>query len=224
MEAQPFPVQARTELGKGAARKIRSKGLIPGVIYRAGGEPTHVSLDPYALRSLFKNIGNPNALISLDVDDNSYICLLKDADKHPVSRSLIHVDFYEVDAKEVVTVEVPVTIVGVSLGAAQGGRIRTLRHTVRITAKPGDIPAEIAVDVSQLDVGMVVSAGELDLPDGCVVAMEESFNLLRCIGKRAELVVETTALDDLEEGLEEGEEAGEEGAEDGAQEDEGEEG
>ena len=216
MEAQTFPVQARTALGKGAARKIRSKGLIPAVIYRAGGEPAHVSLDPHALRTFYKNLGNANALISLDVDGKSYICLLKDADKHPVSRHLIHVDFYEVDAKEPVTVEVPVTTVGTSMGAELGGRIRVLRHTVRISAKPGDIPAEIIVDVSHLDVGMVVSAGELDLPDGCVVDMEDSLNLLRCIGKRAELVVETTALDDIDESLEEGEEEGEEAAADAA--------
>ncbi len=218
MEAQTFPVVARTELGKGAARKIRSKGLIPAVIYRAGGEPTHVSLDPRALRSLFKIVDNPNVLISLDVDGKSHICLLKEADMHPVSRKLLHVDFYEVDAKETVTVEVPVKSVGTSMGAAQGGRIRVLRHTVRITAKPGDIPAEITVDVSHLDVGMVVSAGELDLPEGCVVAMEEKLNLLRCIGKRAELVVESTALMDVEEELEEGEEGAEEGAEEEAEE------
>ncbi len=217
MEAQTFPVQARTAFGKGAARKLRSKGLIPGVIYRAGGEPTHVSLDPHALRSLYKNIGNPNVLISLDVDGSSFTCLLKDADKHPVSRKLFHVDFYEVDAKEPVTVEVPVTTSGVSKGAALGGRIRVLRHTVRITAKPGDIPAEISVDVTELDVGMVVTAGDLDLPDGCVVAMEDSLNLLRCIGKRAELVVESTALLDGDEGLAEGEEGAGEGADEGAE-------
>jgi large subunit ribosomal protein L25 len=215
MEAQNFPVHARTELGKGAARKIRSKGLIPAVIYRAGGEPTHVSLDPHALRSLFNVAGNPNLLISLDVDGDSHICLIKDADVHPVSRKILHVDFYEVDAKETVTVEVPVTTVGVSLGAALGGRIRVLRHTVRITAKPGDIPVEILVDVSAMDVGMLVTAGELDLPEGCVVAMEAGLNLLRCIGKRAELVVESTALDPEEE-LAEGEDGLEEGAEEGA--------
>jgi large subunit ribosomal protein L25 len=218
METHPFSANARIDFGKGAARKLRSKGLIPGVIYRAGREPTHMSLDPHALRSLYKTLGNPNTLISMDVDGTSHICLFKDAEKHPVSRALLHVDFYEVDAKEGVTVEVPVTSVGTAKGAAVGGRIRVLRHTVRITAKPGDIPAEITVDVSHLDVGMVVAAGELDLPDGCVVAMEESLNLLRCIGKRAELVVETTALDDVEEELAEGEEAAEEGAEEGADE------
>ncbi len=73
MEAQPFPALARTQFGKGGARKLRSKGLIPAVIYRAGGEPTHVSVDPHALRSLYKGLVTPNALLSVDVDGNSHI-------------------------------------------------------------------------------------------------------------------------------------------------------
>ena len=100
-------VSSRTDMGKGAARKIRAQGLLPAVIYRAGQPATSVSLDPRELENAFRRTGNRNTLVDIGVDGKTFTCLVKQTQRDPVSAVLLHVDFYEVDGGEEVTVVVP---------------------------------------------------------------------------------------------------------------------
>ncbi|MEC7240600.1 MAG: 50S ribosomal protein L25, partial [Myxococcota bacterium] len=85
MDAITVQAEARTDFGKGAARKIRAAGRVPAVIYRAGEEAAHLTVDPNELQLLYRRSGNPNLIVSLDVGGTKHVCVLKDAQKHPVS-------------------------------------------------------------------------------------------------------------------------------------------
>lgn len=184
MDATPLNVESRNALGKGAARKLRGQGLVPGVVYRAGEEAAHISVSPKEVQDLFRATGNPNTLLAMKVDGKDLTCLLKDYHKHPVSRDVLHCDFYEVKAGEPVTVEVPVRETGKAAGATLGGKIRFLRRTLRVNANPSQIPAEISIDVSPLNIGDFVRAGEVALPEGCKLAIDVRTNILTCHGKK----------------------------------------
>ncbi|MEE2751992.1 MAG: 50S ribosomal protein L25 [Myxococcota bacterium] len=207
MEAISVGTQSRTDFGKGWARKLRRSGMIPAVIYRAGTEATHIAVDPHLLRYAFNQADNPNVLINLEVEGKSYTCLVKDAEKHPVTRALLHVDFYEVDTDTPVTVEVPIATTGKAAGETLGGRVRLERRTIRITAKPGDIPKNVTLDISPMQVDDVLTVAEISLPDGCATDLDDSVNLLACIGKRAAIV--ETAEAEVEDAEGADEEAGE---------------
>jgi large subunit ribosomal protein L25 len=210
MDAQTVQAETRTDFGKGAARKLRAAGRIPAVLYRAGGESSHFSVDPNTLQLMYRRIGNPNLLINLEADGKSRLCILKDAQKHPLSRDLLHIDFYEVNAKEEVAVEVLVRISGKAAGETFGARITFLRRTIRIAAKPADIPAEILLDVREMQVGDFLRAQDVTLPSGVSLAIDGGTNMLTCAGKRAEPILQEV---DEEAGVSADAEATEEAAE-----------
>lgn len=185
MDAQILQAETRNDLGKGAARKIRAAGRIPAVVYRAGGEASHFTVDPNVMQLMYRRAGNRNILVKLEADGKSVVCVLKDYQRHPNSRALLHVDFYEVNKKEEIAVEVAVRTSGKATGETYGARITFLRRDIRVAAKPADIPAEIVVDVTALDVGQFVRAGEVVLPSGVSLAIHPSTNILTCAGKRA---------------------------------------
>ena len=198
MDTTTLAAEARTDFGKGAARKLRAAGRVPALAYRAGGEPVHFTLDPREVTLAYQRSGNPNLLVSVDVGGKQLTLLLRDTQKHPVSRNLLHMDFFEVKADEKVTVEVPVRTSGKAAGERLGGRVRILRPTVKVTCLPGNIPATFEVDVTELNVGDMIDVNELTAPEGCELAFKHRFKVISLVGKRV--------ADDEDEA--EGEEAG----------------
>jgi large subunit ribosomal protein L25 len=176
----------RTNTGKGAARKIRSAGSIPASIYRAGNEPTLITVDPRELTLAFERTGNPNTLVDLKVEDKNFLCLVKDVQRHPASGVLRHVDFYQVDESEEIVVSVPVTIVGRSAGVAMGGALRLIRRDLNIKAKPQDIPAFIEVDVTKLEIGKFIKVDAIPSPENATIVYDESgiFNVVTVVKRR----------------------------------------
>ena len=144
MENITLSSSLRTNLGKGSARTIRRTGLIPAIYYREGREPTLITINPRLLQLSFDKSGNPNHLVNIEIDGKvAATCLVKDVQRHPVTGNIRHVDFYQVEKDEVITISVPIEIVGKSIGVQMGGDLRTIRRTVDVTCKPGDIPATI---------------------------------------------------------------------------------
>ena len=113
--------QTRSEFGKGAARRARRAGLVPGVLYGHGDAPLHVDLPGHELFLAVR--GQKNALVELVIEGKKHLALVKEVQRHPVSRNLLHADFLAVKAGELVDVEVPVSIIGESApGTVQGSR------------------------------------------------------------------------------------------------------
>ena len=102
--------QTRSEFGKGAARRARRAGLVPGVLYGHGDAPLHVDLPGHELFLAVR--GQKNALVELVIEGKKHLALVKEVQRHPVSRNLLHADFLAVKAGELVDVEVPVSIIG----------------------------------------------------------------------------------------------------------------
>lgn len=189
MNASQLSAESRTPTGKGGARKLRAAGRIPALIYRGGTEPTHISVDPAELRLIYARSNNPNTVLSIEVDGKGFLCLLSDTQKHPVSRDLLHADFFEINADEEVTVNVPVQAEGRAKGMILGGKLQRLRRTVPIRCLPKDIPTEIVVDISDLDINEFIRVSAIGNPPGGVIVYENDYNVMSLKGRRQEAEV-----------------------------------
>ncbi len=203
MDTTTLAAEPRTDFGKGAARKLRASGRVPALAYRAGGEPLHFSLDPREVKLAYQRSGNPNLLVSVDVGGKALTLLLKDAQKHPVSRSLLHLDFFEVKADEKVEIDVPVRAAGRAAGERLGGRVRVLRPSLKLSCLPADIPATVQVDVTAMEVGDMLDVDELVPPERCELLFKHRFKVITVVGKRIEEEAEED--EEAEEASEEGE-------------------
>lgn len=176
--------EVRNDLGKGSARKIRAAGKIPAVIYSNGKEATSLTVDPAALDEVFRKTRNRNTIVHLEVDGKAIPALVKASQRHPVTRNLLHVDFYEVGGDQKVTVMVPLEGVGRPAGALLGGRLRLIRRTIQARCDWDKIPETFAVDITPMEIGDMVKASEIPTPEGVEVLFDNDFNVLTVYGKR----------------------------------------
>ena len=152
--------EQRTEFGKGAARRTRRAGNIPGVIYGHGTEPAHVALPAHELTLALKTA---NVLLRVAVvGGDDVLTLPKSVQRDPVRQSIDHVDLVIVRSGEKVTIDVPVSVHGKVVGAI----VELVTAAVSVEAEATHIPAEVVLDIDDLEVGAVVRAGDLKLPEG----------------------------------------------------------
>ena len=203
MQSINMETSARGDFGKGAVRRLRRTGHAPAVIYRDGNMPINIAIDSAALQLGFNRTGDRNTLVKLDVDGNEHVCLVKEVQRHPVARTILHIDFYELRMDEEVFVKVKLVTEGRAVGETLGGRVSLLARAVDVRCLPENIPGEIVVDVTPLNVGDIVTVSALTAPENTEFCFEHDYNVVTCVGKRVD-------LEDGEEG-EDGEDA--EGAE-----------
>jgi large subunit ribosomal protein L25 len=157
----------RDSRGKGPARRLRAKGLIPAVVYGSKSEPTHVAVDPALLLKAIETPHKFNTLLTLKLDDAEKHVLFKDYEVDPVSRKLLHADFFEVRMDQPVKVNVPVETTGKAVGALEGGILSLAAHDILVEALPGKIPVKIEVDVTNIKIGHSLHISEVKAPEGC---------------------------------------------------------
>lgn len=155
---------ARTEFGKGAARRTRRAGLIPAVLYGHGTAPQHYALPSHETFLILKD--NANALITLDVDGTDQLALAKDVQRDPVRRTIEHVDLVVVRSGERVTVEVPVHVVGES---APGTIHQVEWQNVTVTVPATSIPEFVEASIDGLEDGAIVRVGDLTPPENATL-------------------------------------------------------
>lgn len=195
----------RTATGKGGARKARAAGGLPAVVYRGGATATPITVDPDSIELAFAKTGDRNTLVVLDIGgDRKRTCLVKDVQRHPVSRRLEHLDFYEVEDEQYVTVEVLVRPVGEAVAYKLGGRLQTARRSLFVRSKPADIPGTVDIDVTAMDVGDLIRVSQVSAPANTEIIFGNDFNVLAMIGKPLEIVEdededEEAVTDDTEE-------------------------
>ncbi len=161
----------RTEKGKGAARKLRQDGKIPGVIYGPGHEPVPLSVNERDFNRVIYKAQGEQVIFTLNLKNNGdsreQLAVVKEVQRHPVSDRIRHIDFYAISAEQKVKVEVPIKIVGKAKGIEfHGGVLETLERTLTISCLPFDIPREIEVDITELDVGDALHVSDLTPPEG----------------------------------------------------------
>lgn len=174
----------RSSSGKGAARKTRRDGKIPAVLYGPENEPVPVDIDPDQLVRIFRKTGDRNTVVDVEIDGTSVPTLVQDVQRHPVSRDILHVDFYRVSKSKPVEVMVPVTTVGRPAGAVLGGRLRLIRRVVRTRCVYDRIPSSFVVDISPMNIGDMVKASEIATPEGVEIVFDHDFNVLTVYGKK----------------------------------------
>ena len=154
-------------IGSRSSGRLRAEGKVPGVVYGHGADPVPVSVQWRDLRHALTTDAGLNALIDLDIAGDRQLTIVKELQRHPVRRSVIHVDFLRISRDEEITVEVPIVLEGEAEAVLrEDGTVDQLLHTLTISAKPGSIPNELTVDVSGLEVGDTVRVGDLALPEG----------------------------------------------------------
>lgn len=172
----------RTDFGKGAARQARRDALTPAVIYGHGTAPKHVNVNAHALQLALRT---PNVLLSLDIaGEGTELVIPKAVQKHPLKRSISHVDFLIVKKGEKVTVDVAIVTEGEL--AAGGNMLETLQNTISVEAEATHIPTEVTVSIAGLEAGTTIHAKDLVLPAGTTLAVDGDIAVLQVIGQQAE--------------------------------------
>jgi large subunit ribosomal protein L25 len=160
--------------GSASSRRLRATGKVPAVVYGAGVEATPLTVDWRELRTALTTDKGLNAVITLNVDGDSHMTIVKDLQRHPVRRDVLHVDFLVVERDKPVAAEVPLVIEGEPEKVLQErGVVEQLLHALTVHAKPAAIPASIAVDVSELEVGDTLTVADLPLPPGVTTEVDD---------------------------------------------------
>lgn len=154
--------------GSAAARRLRRDEQVPAVLYGQGMTPVSVSVARADLRVALSGPAGVNTILTLEVDGNSYPAVVKDMQRHPVRRTVAHVDFMRIDLSEELTVSVPVHLVGNAKAVlAEGGLVDAATDTLELVTTPANMPSEVAIDVSNMQPGDVIRLSEVTLPAGC---------------------------------------------------------
>jgi large subunit ribosomal protein L25 len=157
MERPILTAEIREGVGKEKAKKLRSKGMIPAIFYGPKSQTIPLVIDSKELKKALQTEAGENVLIDLDIRKGAQadrkVVMLKDIQIDPLQRVTLHTDFYEVTMDEMVTVEVPVHLVGKPEGTKVGGILEQVRRAIQVQCLPGDIPKSIDVDVSALMIG-----------------------------------------------------------------------
>jgi large subunit ribosomal protein L25 len=165
MEELVLKGQVRTEVGKGAAKRLRRQRLIPAVVYGGSSGPTAVTINPLEMMKLLGSGAGENVLISLALDgesEQSRTVILKALQRDPVRGGALHADFLEVSMQRKIKVQIPVRLVGEAVGVKlKGGLLEQHLREVSVECLPGAIPSHIQVDISNLDLGHAIHVREL---------------------------------------------------------------
>lgn len=193
----------RGETGKGAARKFRSAGRIPAVVYGRDLDSMSLTVDSHEALKLFQSISVDNTIISLAIEGEEEMdILVREIQSHPFRTELIHVDFYQIQRGVALEVDIPVVLMGTAEGVRTGdGIMDQTVHEIRVKCIPSLIPTSYEVDVTLLEVG-----DSLHVSD---ITIDEDIELITDVGQTICSVALPKVIEEPEEELEELEEGAE---------------
>ena len=209
-----------TKGGSRAAGRLRAEDMIPAVVYGRGSDPRSVTVARRELRQVLTGDAGMNALITLDVDGDSLLAIVREVQRHPVRNNVTHVDFILVSRDEAVTVEVPIVLLGEATEVLKAdGAVDQQLFTLTVQAKPGNIPNELSLDIAELHVGDTLRVSDLVLPSGATTEVDPEEPVVVASFNTAALEVEAADAEAAEEAAAEDEgadvaEAEADGAED----------
>lgn len=175
-----FAIESRDARGKGSARRLRQRGMAPGVVYGGGRDATSIAFDVAAFERLLETShGGVNTLIDLEGDSPvaGRTVIAKELQREPVRGKITHVDFIEVDLKAKIEIAVPIHLVGTAAGVVLGGVLDQQQREVVLLCMPDAIPDDIEVDVSGMELGDSLHIRDLAVPDGVEFHTDESLTV-----------------------------------------------
>lgn len=173
MEVTDLAAQVRKEQKKGPARRLRQKGFVPAIFYGRSAENILLAVKNDELVKLYKN-KKAHAFIKLIIDEGGKkktekLSLIKELQVQPLTGKFYHADFYEVDMKHKLTVEVSLRFIGKPIGVENGGELQHIKREIKVSCLPTNLPDHIDVDVAGLDIGDSIKIRELTIPEGITV-------------------------------------------------------
>jgi large subunit ribosomal protein L25 len=187
MATAQLSAQARSGTGKGVARSLRREGLVPGVIYGPARTPQPLTVSSRDLETLLEHIAAENTVIELSLDGASSPTLIREIQRDPIRRHVIHVDFQELVAGEKVTVYIPLVLQGVPLGVrASSGILNQVMQEVECEVDPTNMPSRIVIDVTELGVGHSVHVSDIVVPEGLEILEDPELTVAVVSAPRAE--------------------------------------
>ncbi|MDH6136371.1 large subunit ribosomal protein L25 [Kitasatospora sp. MAA4] len=172
--------EPRNEFGKGAARRARRAGFVPGVVYGHGHAPVHLNLPSHALMMALKT---PNALLVVPIEGKDEFVLPKAVQREAIKRSIEHVDLLLVKRGETVSVEIPVLTEGEL--APGGNLVEHVLNNLPVEAEATHLPESVTVSIQGLEAGASILAGDIVLPKGTKLGVEADTVVLQVIGAQA---------------------------------------
>lgn len=160
--------ESRSDVGKGASRRLRREGKVPGVIYGAGKDPVSITVAHNDFMHHLEQEAFFSHILTVTMDGKAQKAVLKDLQRHPAKPRILHVDFLRVGAKDVITMHVPLHFIGEeeSPGVKEGSLVSHLMTTVVIACKASDLPEYLEVGISALETGDSLHLSDIPLPKG----------------------------------------------------------
>lgn len=184
----------RTETGKNVNRRLRTRGLIPGVLYGAKREAVPLAVSPKEITTILRSKTGENTLFDLEIGGSRRRVILKEFQIEPVKGQLIHADFYEVALDKPIEVMVHIEVTGTPVGVkVQGGLLDHVTREVEVSCLPADIPEKLTIDVSALEMGKAVRVGDLEVPDKVTMLSAPDLVIAHVVAPRAEEEVAAAA-------------------------------
>jgi large subunit ribosomal protein L25 len=190
----------RTLVGRNAIKKIKEKGLVPGVIYGSQVEPIALQVDGRELTSVLAHASSEHVLVELEIVDGSEstnrLALIQEVQHHPLRRELLHVDFHAVSATEKIISEVPIEAVGEALGVRTfGGLLEYSLRSLEVECFPQDLPDIVRIDVTNLSIGESLHVRDIQLPAGVEAITDKDLTVVSVVASRVgEEVTETAEV------------------------------
>jgi large subunit ribosomal protein L25 len=195
MASASLSAEARSDRGKGVARKLRAAGRVPGVVYGHGREPQSLSLVARDLDKLLSQIAAGSTVIELTLGRATTKTLIREIQRHPFKKQVLHIDFMELVAGEKVIVDIPLVFVGIPEGVRlSGALLEQIVHNIEVNVDPSNIPNHIDVDVTNLAMGHSLHVRDLVLPAGLEVLTDGDTTICAVIAPRA-VLEETPAVE-----------------------------
>ncbi|GIR15495.1 hypothetical protein CM15mP27_2460 [bacterium] len=176
-------LEERKNLGTSAARSIRRNGGVLVNYYYTGEENKNFSIDKKLLQ---KAIQSGNRVFELDINNETIYAMIKEAQYHPVTEQIMHIDLLRVRRDEKMKISIPLVLEGNSVGVVQGGILTQTLSNIDIQCFPTDVPENIVVDITDLDLNGSISAGDLTLDEDIVLETLPDTTIVVCNEPKAE--------------------------------------
>ena len=217
MQQARLDAQVRDDVGKGVARSLRRAGKVPAVLYGRKRGAVSLQIDDRTFQTLLRNYGS-NVLINLVLgNDDEQTVIIKDLQRHPVKRNVLHADFQRISLDEKITTQVSIETVGTPIGVRDGGVLTITRRQVSVNCLPLDTPEFLRINVEDLSIGDSFRVSDIEIDDTIEILENEITQIAAVIEPKVVLETITAEEEEIEgeEGLEDEEAADEtEGTED----------
>ncbi len=226
MEEIKLDVQVRSEMGSSRVRKMRRENFVPAIVYGGKNKPTAVKIERRSYERIMRHHRGQTVLFHMNVMDGDkklrdYAVILKEEQHDPVTDSILHIDFNQISLTEKIEVKVPIAAKGEAVGVKKdGGVLEHIMWELDIVCLPTQIPQQLTVDVTHLELNKAVHVRDLVLPEGVTTKHDPESIVLTVVPKREEALAEAAVTEETgkaepevikEKKKEEGEKAKKEG-------------